>query len=185
MPSSTAARAADTASSMRCFFSLSSTSVAAPTLMTTTPPDSLARRSLELLTVPVRVGVLDLALDLLDAGFDIALGARAVDDGRVVLGDDDLAGTTEHVEGDVLELEADLLGDDCATGEDGDVLEHGLAPLTEPGSLDGRTKLKVPRILLTTRVASASPSTSSDEDQDRLAGLHDLLENREQVVDRS
>ena len=45
MPSSTAARVADSASSMRCFFSLSSTSVAAPTLTTATPPASLARRS--------------------------------------------------------------------------------------------------------------------------------------------
>src|SRR6185369_686080 len=40
-----AARVADTASSMRCFFSLSSTSVAAPTLITDTPPDSFASRS--------------------------------------------------------------------------------------------------------------------------------------------
>ena len=45
MPSSTAARVAESASSTRCFFSLSSVSVAAPTLMTATPPDSLARRS--------------------------------------------------------------------------------------------------------------------------------------------
>ena len=44
-PSSTAARVVESASSMRCFFSLSSTSVAAPTLMTATPPASLARRS--------------------------------------------------------------------------------------------------------------------------------------------
>ena len=43
--SSTAARAAESASSMRCFFSFSSTSVAAPTLSTATPPESLARRS--------------------------------------------------------------------------------------------------------------------------------------------
>ena len=44
-PSSTAALAVDTASSMRCFISLSSISVAAPTLRMATPPDSLARRS--------------------------------------------------------------------------------------------------------------------------------------------
>ena len=45
VPSSMAARVAETASSMRCFFSLSSTSVAAPTLITATPPASLASRS--------------------------------------------------------------------------------------------------------------------------------------------
>ena len=43
--SSTAARVACRASSTRCLISLSSDSVAAPTLMTATPPESLARRS--------------------------------------------------------------------------------------------------------------------------------------------
>ena len=45
IPSSTAARVAEIASSRRCFFSLSSTSVCAPTLMTQTPPANFARRS--------------------------------------------------------------------------------------------------------------------------------------------
>ncbi len=45
MPSCTAARVALSASSMRSFFSLTSTSVAPPTRMTATPPESLARRS--------------------------------------------------------------------------------------------------------------------------------------------
>ena len=45
IPSSTAARVAWRASSIRDFFSLSSDSVAAPTLRTATPPESLAKRS--------------------------------------------------------------------------------------------------------------------------------------------
>ena len=45
MPSSTAARVALSASSTRAFFSFISVSVAAPTLMTATPPASLASRS--------------------------------------------------------------------------------------------------------------------------------------------
>ena len=45
IPSSTAARVAEIASSRRCFFSFNSTSVCAPTLMTQTPPASLATRS--------------------------------------------------------------------------------------------------------------------------------------------
>src|SRR6476469_2450563 len=44
-PSSSAARAAWSASSTRCFFSFISVSVAAPTLTTATPPASFARRS--------------------------------------------------------------------------------------------------------------------------------------------
>ena len=45
IPSSTAARVAEIASSRRCFFSFNSTSVCAPTLMTQTPPASFATRS--------------------------------------------------------------------------------------------------------------------------------------------
>jgi hypothetical protein len=45
MPSSSAARVAWTASSTRCFFSFISVSVAAPTLITATPPDNFASRS--------------------------------------------------------------------------------------------------------------------------------------------
>ena len=37
----------------------------------------------------------------------------------------------------VLELEAELLGDDLAAGEDRDVLEHPLAAVAEAGRLDG------------------------------------------------
>ena len=44
-PSSTAARVACSASSTRAFFSFISISVAAPTLITATPPESFATRS--------------------------------------------------------------------------------------------------------------------------------------------
>ena len=45
IPSSTAARVALRASSIRNFISLRAVSVAAPTLMTATPPANLAKRS--------------------------------------------------------------------------------------------------------------------------------------------
>ena len=71
----------------------------------------LGQALLELLAVVVGVGVLDLGLDLVDPALDVGVVARTFDDGRLVLRDDDLAGTAEQVEPDVLELEADLLGD--------------------------------------------------------------------------
>ena len=52
----------------------------------------LGQALLELLAVPVGVGVLDLGLDLGDAALDVVLVAGTLDDGGVVLGDDDLAG---------------------------------------------------------------------------------------------
>ena len=122
MPSSTAARVAEMASSRRCFFSLSSTSVAAPTRMTQTPPASLASRSCSFSRSQSESVLLDLGLDLGDAAVDVLGVAGAVDDRGVVLGDGDAAGGAEHLEADLVELEADLLGDDLAAGEGGHVV---------------------------------------------------------------
>src|SRR4051812_19286609 len=78
----------------------------------------LGEALLELLAIEVRVGVLDLALDLVDAALDGVLLTGAVDDRRRVLRDDDATGAAELRELGVLELEAHLLGDDLAAGED-------------------------------------------------------------------
>ncbi len=43
----------------------------------------------------------------------------------------------EHLQGDVLKLDAEVFGDDLATAEDGDVLEHGLATVAEARRLHG------------------------------------------------
>ena len=121
----------------------------------------LGQALLQLLAVVVGVGLLDLGADLVDPALDLVGVAGTVDDGGLVLGDDDLAGAAEQVEADVLQLEADLLADDLATGEDGDVAAAWpCGGRRSPGALTA-TDLKVPRILLTTRVARASPSTSS------------------------
>src|SRR5690606_19531526 len=97
----------------------------------------LGEALLQLLAVVVAVGVLDLATDLGHATLDGGLLARTLDDRGLVLGDDDLACAAEQVEGGVLELETDLLGDDLAAGEDRDVLQLRLAAVAEAGSLDG------------------------------------------------
>jgi hypothetical protein len=120
----------------------------------------LGEALLELLAVVVGVGVLDLGLDLVDAALDRRRRRRALDDRGLVLGDDDLAGRAEQVERDVLELEADLLGDDLAAGEDGDVLQHRLAAVAEARGLDG-DRLERAADLVDDEVARASPSTSS------------------------
>ena len=58
------------------------------------------------------------------------------------------------------QLDAEVFGDGFAAGQDCDVLQHGLATIAKARGLDGAT-FSVPRSLFTTRVASASPSTSS------------------------
>src|SRR5271166_4079086 len=53
----------------------------------------------------------------------------------------------------------------------------------KPGALTAAT-FRPPRSLLTTRVASASPSDVLGDDDERLAGLHNSLENRQQGLQR-
>ena len=107
----------------------------------------MAETLLQLLTVPIGVGVLDLALDLGDTGLYVGLGAKALDDRGRVLVDDDLAGTAEKRDVGVLQLEADLLGDGLAAGQDRDIGEHGLAPVTEPGCLDRHALERAPQLV--------------------------------------
>ena len=97
----------------------------------------LGQALLQLLAVVVGVAVLDLGADLVDPALDLLGVTGALDDRRLVLGDDDLASPAEQVKAGVLQLEADRLADDRAAGEDGDVAEHRLAAVTEAGRLDG------------------------------------------------
>src|SRR5207302_9547537 len=91
----------------------------------------LGHALLELLLVPVRGGLLDFSLDLVDAPLDLLRLPRAFDDRRVVLGDGHAAGLAQLVELDRIELEPELLRDDLATGKDGEVFQHRLAAVTE------------------------------------------------------
>src|SRR5712664_636180 len=96
----------------------------------------LRQTLLQLLTVVVRGGFLDLRLDLVDAGLDVGLLAGAVDDGGVLLVDHHLLGATEHGERDVLHLDAEIFRDRLAAGQNCDVLQHGLAAIAEARGLD-------------------------------------------------
>src|SRR5258708_26305660 len=69
---------------------------------------------LELLAVEVRVGVLDLVLDLVDPALDRLGVAGTVDDRRRVLRYDDAPRAAELRDLRVLELAAHLLGDHLA-----------------------------------------------------------------------
>jgi hypothetical protein len=143
----------------------------------------LGQALLQLLPVVVGVGVVDLVLDLVDATVDLVLGALALDDGGLVLGDDDLAGLAQQVEGRVLELEADLFGDDLSAGEDGHVLQHRLAAVAEAGGLDGDGVERAADLVDHQRGEGLTLDVLGD-DHEGLARLHDLLEHGEEVPDR-
>src|SRR5215217_4647129 len=137
---------------------------------------------LQLLAVEVRVGGLDLGADLVDPARDPLGLPSTVDDGGLVLGDDNLAGPTKLVELGVLELESELLGDDLATSKDGNVLEHPLAPVTEARRLD-RGSVERATQLVDDQGRQRLTLHVLGEDEERTVGLHDLVQKRQHVLD--
>ena len=81
------------------------------------------------------------------------------------------------LEPDALELQADLLGDDLAAGEDRHVLQHRLAALAEAGGLDGNRLERAADLVDDERGERLALDVLGD-DHERTARLHDLLEHR-------
>src|SRR5712664_859766 len=97
----------------------------------------LGQTLLQLLTVVVRGGFLDLRLDLIDPRFDVGLLAGAAHDRGVFLVDHHLLGATEHRERDVLPLDAEIFRNRMTAGQNPQGLKHRLAAIAEARSLDG------------------------------------------------
>ena len=118
------------ASSTRAFFSFISISEAAPMCSTATPPASLARTLLQLLTIVVRRGVLDLATDLCHAGLNVLAGTGTPSTMVVLsLSMVMVRAVPQIFDRGILELQASIFADHVAAGQNGDVLEHGLATI--------------------------------------------------------
>src|SRR6266508_3661483 len=137
---------------------------------------------LQLLAVEVRVGVLDLGLQLLDATLDRLRVAGTVDDRGRVLVDDHLPGLAELRELRVLELEAHLLGDHLGAPEDRDVLEHALAAIAEARRLDGDGCERATQLVDDDRRERLALDVLR-HDQQRATGLDHLLEHGQDVLD--
>src|SRR5215212_1448972 len=91
---------------------------------------------LQLLAIPVGVGAADLGLQLCHPSLDLCSGAGAVNDRGVVLGHHNAASAAQDIEPNLIKLETDLRGDNLATGQDADVLQHCLAAITKGRGLD-------------------------------------------------
>src|SRR5713226_2050911 len=141
----------------------------------------LGQTLLQLLTVVVRGGFLDLRLDLVDAGFDVGLLAGTVDDGGVLLVDHHLLGATEHGERDVLELDAEIFRDRLAAGQNRDVLQHRLATIAETRGLHGGNLEAAAQTVDDEGSESLAFDVFRDDDE-RLAGLHHGFQERKQFV---
>jgi hypothetical protein len=117
-----------------------------------------------------------------DAGLDVLFLAGAVDDGRGFLGDLDALGAAEVLQLRVLELEAQLFGDHRAAGEDRDVFQHGLAAVAEARRLDGGGLQDAAQVVHDQRRERLAVDVFGD-DQQRTAGLGDLLQDRQEITD--
>src|SRR5699024_5077131 len=141
----------------------------------------LGHAFLQLLAVVVGGGLLDLRLDLLDARLDLVALAGTIDDGGVFLGDGDALGATQVVHGGFFKLQADFLGDHLAGGQDGHVFQHRLATIAEARGLDGGDLDDAADGVDHQRGQRLAFHVLGD-DQQRLAGLGDALEHRQQVT---
>ena len=142
----------------------------------------LGQAFLQLLAVVVRIGVFDLGTDLGNAASDLVGVAGTFNDGGLVLGDNNLAGASQEFQSGGLQLEADFLGDDLATGEDSDVGQLGLAAVAEARSLDGNG-LEGAADLVDDQGGQGLALDVLGNDQQRLAGLHDLFQDSNQFLD--
>ena len=172
------------ASSTRCFFSFISVSVAAPTLTTATPPDSLARRSWSF-SRSKSESVFSISV-LIWLMRPLIASASPAPSTIVVVS---LATTTRRarpsceswVFSSLRPISSVITSPPVRIAMSSSMR---LRRSPKPGALTA-TPVNVPRSLLTTSVASASPSTSSAMISSGLPGLDDLLEHRQQVADRA
>ena len=160
IPSSTAARVALRASSMRSFISFNSVSVAAPTLITATPPDNFAKRSCNFSrsNSEVVVSIWDLITATrweIASGFPAPSTITVLSLSTVTLAAwpraSIVASFNSRPRSSVITVPPVKMAISSSMA---------LRRSPKPGALTATT-LKVPRILFKTRVGRASPSTSS------------------------
>ena len=130
----------------------------------------------ELLAVIVRRGGFDLCVDGVHAVLDRCGITRTIDDGGVVLVDRDALGFTEHVQRDVLELDAEIFADHFAVRQNGDILQHGLAAIAEARCLDGCNLQAAAQLVHDERGQSLTLDIFRD-DQQRTPGLYHGFQN--------
>jgi hypothetical protein len=110
---------------------------------------------------------------------DALLVAAPLDDGGVVLGAHHAVSATQVLDRHALQLAAHLLGDHLAAGEDGDVLQHGLAAVAEAGRLDRQHVQHAAQLVQHQRGQRLTVHVLGDDHQVALAALHQLLQQRD------
>src|SRR5207302_244845 len=137
---------------------------------------------LELLLVVVAGRFLGLLADRLDAALDVRSLAGSVDDGRGLFLAHNLLRVAKIVHGDLLERQADLIGNHGAAGQGRDVLQHRLATIAEARRLHRCNLEDAADVVDDQRRERLALDVLSDHDQ-RTARLRDRLQEREHLAD--
>ena len=112
---------------------------------------------------------------------DVLVLAQAVDDRGVVLVHGHAFGAAQVLQLHALQLDADIFRDGLAAGEGGNVFEHGLAAVAEARRLHG-AGVQGSAQLVDHESGQRFAFHFLGDDQQRLAGARDLLEQRQQVL---
>ena len=141
----------------------------------------LGESLLEFFAVVVGRGLFDLGTDLIGAPDDVLLAAGPADDGRVVLVHDDPLAAAQVGELEALQLDAQLFGDDPATGQNGEIFQHGFAPVAEARRLDRRGVQRAANLVDDQGRERLAFDVLGDDDE-RPPALGDLFQQRHQVL---
>ena len=90
------------------------------------------------------------------------------------------AGAAEVLDGDGIELAADVFTDDSAAGQNGQVFEHRLAAVAEAGGLDGQDIDGAAELVDNEGCQSFAVDILGNDEQ-VLGDLEDLLQRRQNV----
>ncbi len=137
---------------------------------------------LQLLFVVIRGGIFDLLANLGHTAFDIRLLASTVNDGGVVLIQNHTLGVTQVLQGGGVQAQADFFGNHGTTGQDGNILQHGLATVTKARSLNSSHFDNATHVVDNQSRQSFAFNIFGN-DQQRAAGFGNSFQNRQQLTD--
>ena len=128
--------------------------------------------------------VLDLRANLRDARVDLLLVALAVDDHGRIFRRNNLTGATEHVERCVLELEADVFGNNLRADRRCNIREHFLLAVAVARGLDAEHVECAAELVEYEGRERLALHIFRNDDNILLAALRDFLEDRQHLLHR-
>ena len=142
----------------------------------------LCKTLLKLLAIEVRLGILDLLLDLLDSVMQSSLVTLTVNDGSVLLLDLYALSSAELLQSGILQFKSEIRRNYLAAGKDCDILQHSLSAITVARSLYSNNIEGTAQLVDDQSGQSLALNVLSD-DEKLSAHLNDLLQQRKDILD--